>query len=318
VRKRKAIALLAATFAFGCQSTNQPVNSTPIPTPANPSQASGSKSDADLSTRLKIITDGAGGAVSVTVIHVETGHSASVNGSTQLPLYSVFKLPLAIAVLKDVEEKKLQIDQKVYVAPSDTVAGSRTNTDLWQKPRDLTVAQLINFSIALSDNTSSDKLLELVGGPEAVTRRMRSLGFEQIQIQTTVREFVETRKNPNTGSADDLGKLLALLQNGELLQSAQQEMLLSFMQRATTGLRRIRGDLPAGTVVADKTGSGEINETTKTPNATNDVGLVTLPDGGHLAIAVLLNGSPLSDVEQEKPIAELARAAYEAFVARNN
>jgi beta-lactamase class A len=87
------------------------------------------------------------------------------------------------------------------------------------------------------------------------------------------------------------------------------------MQRTKIGLERLRGHLPEGTIVADKTGSGEVNETTKTPTATNDVGIITLPDNrGHLAMAVLLNGSTLSDVEQEKVIAELAKAAYDAFV----
>jgi beta-lactamase class A len=267
-----------------------------------------------LSARLKAIADHAGGNASVSVIHVETGRSASVNGSAKLPLYSVFKLPLAIAVLKDVEEKRLQIDQKVAVNPSDIVPGVPSNTQMWLKPVERSISELIDVSIALSDNTSSDKLLQLVGGPDAVTRRMRSFGFAQIQIQTTIRDFLNTRKNQNTGSADDLAKLLAQLHKSEILQPAGQEVLIGSMQRATTGLRRLRGKLPAGTVVADKTGSGELNETTKIPNTTNDVGLITLPNkGGHLAIAVLLHGSSLSAAEQEKVIAEIARAAYDEF-----
>ena len=309
------VVLIAPLFVISCQ--NQPVTSQP----ASSSQANRSReparTDEELSARLKAITDRAGGVASVTVIYVETGRSASVNGSTSLPLYSVFKLPLAIAVLKDVEDQQLQIDQKISVTSSDVAPGARSNTEMWRTPTERSVSELIDVSIALSDNTSSDKLLQLVGGPDAVTRRMRSLGFEELQIQTTIREFVETRKNPNTGSANDLAKLLARLQKGELLQPTQQELLIGFMQRAKTGLRRLRGDLPPGTVVADKTGSGEVNENTGTPNATNDVGLITLPNnGGHLAMAVLLNGSTVSHVEQEKVIAELAREAYDAFAQK--
>ena len=237
----------------------------------------------------------------------------SINGSAKLPLYSVFKLPLAVAILKDVEEKRLQIDQPVHVTPADIVQGAPSNTAMWQQPVDRTVAQLIDVSIALSDNTSTDKLLHLAGGPEAVTRRLRALGFNEIQIQTTIRDFAATLQNHNTGSSNDLAKLLVRLQKGELLQPAQQEMLIGFMRKATTGTRRIRANLPAGTTVGDKTGSGETNKTTGTPNATNDVGLITLPDGSHLAIAVLLNGSKLYDLEQEKVIADVARAAYDAF-----
>jgi len=88
-------------------------------------------------------------------------------------------------------------------------------------------------------------------------------------------------------------------------------MLLGFMERSRTGgERRLRADLPPGTQVADKTGSGAPG------TSTNDVGLITLPDGkGHLAIAVLVSGSKLTIAEQEKLIAQLARAAYDAYVA---
>ena len=87
------------------------------------------------------------------------------------------------------------------------------------------------------------------------------------------------------------------------------------MQRANTGLRRLRGDLPKGTLVADKTGSGELDGATQAPKATNDVGIIVLPaNRGHLAIAVLVNNSKLSHESQEKLIADIARASYDFFV----
>ena len=309
---RKYLLLLAALFALGCQPTNQPATSGSTSASPNASQSSSPTGD-QLSTILKAIIERAGGNAAVTVIHVETGRSASINGSEKLQLYSVFKLPLAVAVLKDVEEKRLQIDQQIHVTPSDIVPGTPSNTAMWRQPVDRTVAQLIDVSIALSDNTSTDKLMQLAGGPEAVTRRLREMGFNEIQVQTTLRDFAATFQNHNTGSSNDLAKLLVRLQKGELLQPAHQELLIGYMRGAKTGMRRIRGSLPAGTVVGDKTGSGELHKTTGTPNATNDVGLITLPDGTHVAIAVLLNGSKLYDVEQEKVIADVARAAYDAF-----
>ena len=309
---RKYQLTLAALFALGCQSNNQPVSSAPSVSP-NGSQSSASPAGDQLSTSLKAIIDRAGGNAAVTVVHVESGRSGSINGSAKLPLYSVFKLPLAVAVLKDVEEKRLKIDQQVHVTPADIVPGTPANTDMWREPVDRTVAQLIDVSIALSDNTSTDKLLQLAGGPEAVTRRLHALGFNDILIQTNIRDFAATFQNHNTGSSDDLAKLLVRLQKGELLEPTHRELLIGYMRAAKTGTRRIRGNLPAGTIVGDKTGSGETNKATGTPNATNDVGLVTLPDGTHLAIAVLLNGSKLYDVDQEKVIADVARAAYDAF-----
>jgi beta-lactamase class A len=271
----------------------------------------GESADAELTERLKTLCARAGGDVGVAVIQVETGRSVEIQGTRPLPLYSVFKLPLAIAVLKEVEEDRLRLDKKVRITPAEVLPGWKGNTDLWRKPVERTVAELLELSIMRSDNTASDKLLELVGGPEAVTRRMRSLGLQNIDIRSTIREFAARRETPNTGTASDLAQLLARLQKGEVLQPPQLKLLLGFMERATTGAKRLRGDLPAGTQVVDKTGTGEAGA------VTNDVGIITLPGGrGHLAMAVLLSGSKLSAEEQEKLIAQLARAAYDAHVSR--
>ncbi len=266
---------------------------------------------AELAKRLRTICDRAGGDVGVAVTHVETDRTVAIRGATQLPLYSVFKLPLAVSVLKDVEENRLRLDQKVRISPAEVVPGWKGNSDIWRKPVERTVTELLELSIVRSDNTSSDKLLQLVGGPAVVTQRMRSLGFPDINIRSSIREFAARRETPNTGTASDFAHLLARLQQGRVLQPPQLTMLLGFMERATPGLRRLRGDLPAGTPVADKTGTGEAGA------ATNDVGLITLPDGrGHLAMAVFLSGSKLPAEAQEKLIAELARAAYDAHVPR--
>lgn len=268
-----------------------------------------------LEQRLKTISDGAQGTVGLTVVYIESGKTISINGQSQLPLYSVFKLPLAIAIIKDVEENHLRLDQKVHGTPAEIVPGTPGNAALWEKPTIYEVRELIDFSISRSDNTSADKLLELAGGPQKVTERLKSLGFQNLEIHTTVAEYVKSRQSPNTGSADDLAKLLVQLQQGKLLQPAHTKLLIGYMRRATTGLHRLRGNLPEGTVVADKTGSGEKDEATQAAKVTNDVGIITLPNRGHLAIAVLVSESKLPDADQEKLIADVARAAYDAYAA---
>ena len=170
--------------------------------------------------------------------------------------------------------------------------------------------ELIEVSIVRSDNTSSDKLLALIGGPQNVTQRMRQMGLTNIDVHSSTREFAARRTNPNTGSSEDLARLLVQLQKGEALAPAHREMLLGFMGRALTGAKRLRGNLPKDTPVADKSGTGEAGSNT------NDVGLITLPDGkGHLAVAVLISGSKLPAESQEKLIAEIARAAFDAHLS---
>ena len=277
---------------------------------ATPVRQQGESTDAALSARLKEICARAGGECGVAVTHVESGRVASSDGERPLPLYSVFKLPLAVAVLKDVEEGRLGLDQKIKVEPEEAAPGVKANTDLWLKPSERTLRELLEFSVVRSDNTSSDKMLELVGGPGVVTERMRALGLANIEVRSNVREFLKSKDaHPNTGSASDLARLLARLQRGEVLRPPQLEVLFGLMGRALTGQQRLRAGVPAGTPVGDKTGTG--------PSTTNDVGLITLPEGkGHLAVAVLINGSKLSAGEQEKLTAELARAAYDAHAAR--
>jgi beta-lactamase class A len=304
-----ATACTKSTTTAEIKKDNQPA----LPAPTG-EQNQRDTIEQELARRLETICDRAQGTVGLSVVHIESGTTISINGSSQLPLYSVFKLPLAIAVLKEVEDGRLRLDQKVHVTPAEIVPGAPDNTALWQQPVDFTVEQLIGFSISRSDNTSTDKLLELIGGPAKVTERMRSLGLENLDIHQTSGEFVKDRRNPNTGSAEDLAKLLVQLHQGKILQPAQQNVLIGFMQRAVTGMRRLRGDLPAGTVVADKTGSGEIDASTRVTKATNDVGIISLPsDRGHLAIAVLVSESELPNGDQEKLIAELARAAYDTY-----
>jgi beta-lactamase class A len=265
---------------------------------------------AGLSERLRALASQAGGTVGIAVIHVETGQTVSIDGAKQLPLYSVFKLPLAVAVLKSVEENRLLLEKKIRVTPEDVAPGSQFNLDLWRQPVERSVRELIEVSIVRSDNTSSDKLLELVGGPSAVTERMRSMGFMNIDVHSTTRELAAHRVNPNTGSAEDLARLLTQLQSGQILKLPQLELLLGFMRRALTGEKRLRGNLPKNTPVADKSGTGEAGSTT------NDVGIITLPaDKGHLAMAVLISGSKLPATGQEQLIAELARAAYDSYVS---
>jgi beta-lactamase class A len=197
------ILLLIPTLGLGCTKSTITAE-TKFPSPAATiAQNQPGAIEQELEQRLKIICDRAQGTVSLAVVHIESGKTISINGKSQLPLYSVFKLPLAIAILKDVEESRLRLDQKIHVTPAEIVQGTPGNTAIWRKPVDFPIEKLIEFSISRSDNTSSDKLLQLAGGPSKVTERMRSLGFQNIAIRSTVAEYVKTRQSPNIGSAED-------------------------------------------------------------------------------------------------------------------
>jgi beta-lactamase class A len=84
------------------------------------------------------------------------------------------------------------------------------------------------------------------------------------------------------------------------------------MQESKTGVARILSLLPKGTVVADKTGASGMQDGRAA--ATNDIGLVTLPDGRHMAIAIFVSDSEAADAVRDSVIAKIARSAWDEWV----
>jgi beta-lactamase class A len=108
-------------------------------------------------------------------------------------------------------------------------------------------------------------------------------------------------------------ELLRVFHRGAGLSPASRDLLLRLMQESVPGAQRIKGLLPQGTLVAHKTGtSGTVNGVTA---ATNDVGIVTLPDGRHMAVVVFVSDSKGTLAAREGVIARMARAGY-AYWAR--
>lgn len=261
----------------------------------------------DLQQALARITERCGERVGVAAVHIESGRKVSIAGDQALPLYSVVKLPLAVVVLKEVESGKLKLEQEVTVRREDVAPGSWGNSERWAKvPMQVTVRDLLEFSLVDSDNTSADKLFDLIGGPEAVERRMHALGFPTFKVATSMKQMGRHAVHPNTSSADGVLQLLVALQSGTILKARECAVLFEMMRRANTGAKRIRSGVPSGTEVRHKTGTGN--------NAVNDVGLITLPSKrGHIAVAVMISDSKLATADQERAVADVAKTVYETW-----
>jgi beta-lactamase class A len=103
-------------------------------------------------------------------------------------------------------------------------------------------------------------------------------------------------------------QLLRAIQEGQGLSPSSRALLREFMFASVTGTRRIPGLLPAGTRVEHKTGTSRtLGGLTR---ATNDVGIVRLPDAWHLAVAVFVADSKADEATREAVIARIARAAW--------
>jgi beta-lactamase class A len=167
-----------------------------------------------------------------------------------------------------------------------------------------------------SDGTASDALFRLAGGAAALTEYLQRLGVAGMTIAATEAEMSRDEMVQYTNSATPraASTLLSRLYRGAGVSSAARAVLLADLAASTPGPRRLKGLLPAGTPVAHKTGTdGTRNGLTR---ATNDIGLITLPDGRHLAIAVFVKDSTADEPTREATIAKIARAAYDAWSTR--
>jgi beta-lactamase class A len=270
-----------------------------------------------LADRFAAIAKTSGGRVGVFVQVLETDETAGLNDAERFPMQSVYKLPIAMAVLDQVERKTLTLNEKLTLSAKDIAPG--VHSPLRDRyPRggiDVSVRDLIRAALVDSDGIASDVLFRLAGGGPRVTGYLRGLGVRDMAVVTTEREMSRDRMAPpkNYSTPRAAVEVLKALHAGRGVSPAGRALLLQDMADSTTGPLRIKGLLPPGTVVAHKTGTGGTHD--GRTSATNDIGIVTLPDGRHLAIAVFVKDSTADVVPREAAIAKIARAAWERWTA---
>lgn len=270
-----------------------------------------------LRTTLDSIVRTADGKIGIGVELLETRERIIAGDAGRHPMQSVYKLPIAMAVLDRVDAHRLRLDSAVSVPPAIFVRPGQWSPirDKWPQGTRLTIRELIRYAVTESDGTACDVLLKLLGGTVDATHYLRRVGVIEMVAATTEREqgLVTRRQYENWATPAGALDVLRALRRPALSDSATR-LLTDDLVSATRGAGRIRGRLPAGTVVAHKTGtSGTERGVTA---ATNDIGIATLPDGRHLAIAVLVTDSRANDAARDDVIARIARAAWDAYVPR--
>ncbi len=288
----------------------------------------------------------AGGSVGVAAIHLETGRRLSHNGEEHFGMASTYKVPIAVQLLTRVDRGEIDLDSMIEVRQVDLHPGSGTLSRLFDDPGViLSLRNLTELMLLISDNSATDMVLAAAGGGEVVTARMRELGIHGIDVsrptvhligdwigvdglprngEVTLDEFTELadsvsdgeresaarqfdRDLRDTATPDAMADLLAGVWRKEFLSEESSELLLDIMRRSTTGRGRIKGLLHPETEVAHKTGT--------IGGTTNDVGIVTLPNSaGHVVTVVLVKESELEVPQRELAIAHIARAIHDYFL----
>jgi len=230
-------------------------------------------------------------------------------------MQSVFKLPLALAILHGVEQGTFTLPQPVRFRPEDRIL-PHTHSPLQDLHPDanvdVAIRELLRLMVAQSDNVAADMLLRLAGGPQAVGGYIASLGIAGFHLEDGEHALHRDVSAQYRNWFEPAGavQLLRMIGDHSPLTPEHTDLLLSWME-ASVGTR-LNVDLPKGTRFAHKSGTSGVDR--GVAHATNDIGLITLPDGRRLAVAVFITDSTADEAARDRVIARIGKAVYDAAV----
>ena len=322
----------------------------PSSTTSRPDGRPPDRPDTLLEARLRALVDAMPARVSIVARHLGNGSVARVNADTLSPLLSVVKVPVALVVLDGVDRGRWPLDTSITLQAGDMHPRGWLGDRYPRGGGPVRLHLLLQEMITRSDNSSTDALMRLVGAPPAITRWLVEHDIRDLRVDRTerslgndwyglppgadtmgtaeeIRELRHRRSDAvhdsataamlidprDTGSAAACVDMLERLWRGELLSAAMTDTLKSMLARCRTGPRRLPALLPKGTPVARKTGTG--GTWRGVTIAINDVGVMRLPNGDDVAIAVLVAGPHGHVRRAERTIARAARTVFDAWSA---
>jgi beta-lactamase class A len=214
--------------------------------------------------------------------------------------------------MKQVDSGYLTLEQKFELTQEEKE--TRTNSTLLKDMNNasaIPVHTLLEYMIHVSDNISCSGFTRYAGGGKKIEAYVKAHGLNGIGVtQVADKPYVDFNRPYETWCEPmDMAALLVKFYQGELLSKTATDTLRSIMERTTGGTQRIRGLLPATTVVAHKTGTSGMENGRTT--AVNDIGIITLPNGNHLVLTVYIT-EVAGDMEAgEVIIGRVAKAAYD-------
>jgi len=272
-----------------------------------------------LRKKIDLIVFGKQAVVGVSIIGNNGKDTLSLHGNRQFPMQSVFKFHIALAVLAEIDKGKLSLEQKIEIGKSDFLP-----EDFWSPLRDenpdggtFTIKKLIQYSVSHSDNSACDILIRLIGTPKTVEEYIKKCGIADIQITFNEKNMQANWDNmfQNWTTPIAASETIKLFYENKshLLSKSSHVFFWQTNIETTTGKKRIKGQLPKGTVVAHKTGWSGTNKETGLTGALNDIGIVFLPNGTYFILSVFVSESKENFETNEKIIADIAKTTYNFY-----
>jgi beta-lactamase class A len=240
------------------------------------------------------------GRLSVFAIDTANGDRLSYRADEYFPMCSTFKVLLASAILKRSTQIDGLMQQRIKYQQSDLVTYSPITE---RSVKDgMTVSALCAAAIQYSDNTASNLLMKILGGPGAVTTFARSIGDRQFRLdrwETALNSSIPgDRRDTTTPNA--MAGSIQRLAFGDALEPRLQLQLRVWLQGNTTGAARIRAGVPADWQVGDKTGTGDYG-------TANDIGLLWPPRRAPIVVAIYTTQAAKDAKARSDAIASAAR-----------
>jgi beta-lactamase class A len=262
---------------------------------------------AQLGADFAKIESDSGGRLGVAVLDTLTQARAAHRADERFPMCSTFKLLAAAAVLTRVDAGKERLDRRIRFEAGDVVVYSpitkeRTGGD------GMSLAELCEAAMIVSDNTAGNVLLATLGGPAGLTAYARSLGDAVTRldrVEPDLSEAVAGDPRDTTSPAAMLANLHTLVL-GNALAASSKDQLTRWLRGNKTGDTRLRAGLPNGWRVGDKTGSGE-------HGTTNDVGIIWPPERAPVLVSIYLTGTSAGAEQRNATLAAVGRAVASAL-----
>ncbi|MDF5708167.1 MAG: class A beta-lactamase-related serine hydrolase [Nostoc sp. S4] len=234
----------------------------------------------------------------VFLVDLDTGNYVDNNASTSFPAASTIKLPILIAFFQDVDAGKIRLDEMLTMQ-QDAIAGGSGNLQYKPAGSQYAALEVATKMITISDNTATNMLIARLGGIDALNQRFRSWGL----TTTVIRNQLPDLEGTNTTSPKELGNLMAIVSQGNLVSVPSRDLMLDI-------LRRTQKDtlLPSGL----GTGARVYHKTGDIGTMLADAGLIVVPTGKRYIAAVMVQ-RPNNDPRAEKLISSISRAAYQEF-----
>ena len=255
----------------------------------------------DVASRLADLERRKGGRLGVSALDTRSGRRVGCRIDERFPLCSTFKFLAAAFVLARVDRGEERLDRRVVFSDKDLVTYSPV-TKNHVGSAGMSMADICDAAVTLSDNTAGNLLFASFGGPPALTSYLRTLGdgvTRLDRVETELNEGTPGDPRDTTSPAAMLGTMQRLLV-GDALSAGSRERLVSWLVANKTGDKRLRAGLPADWRVGDKTGTGG-------NGSANDVAVAWPPARAPVLVAVYFTGSTISDEARSAVIADAGR-----------